>query len=147
DWILIETPDNSTGVITEDGDTVTYVYAPAGTVVIQHVDTDNNPLVPEEASKGRVGDDYTSAPENVPGYVLVTTPTNANGEYAEGTTTVTYVYAVAGTVIVEYVDEDGNPISEPTSSTGAEGADYTTTPKEIDGYELVKVPTNAKGQY
>ena len=52
-----------------------------------------------------------------------------------------------GTVIVKYVDENGNEIATSTTKTGEVGESYTTTAKTISGYELVSTPTNASGTY
>ena len=54
---------------------------------------------------------------------------------------------VKGTVIVKYVDEDGNEIAGSTTKTGNVGDSYKTTAKTISGYELVLTPTNASGTY
>lgn len=35
---------------------------------------------------------YTTKPKSIPGYKLVETPSNDQGSYVDGTTTVTYVY-------------------------------------------------------
>ena len=55
--------------------------------------------------------------------------------------------AIEHTVIVEYVDEQGNPIAEGSSKDYPHGDDYATTPaaKVPDGYQLIATPDNAKG--
>ena len=55
--------------------------------------------------------------------------------------------AIEHTVIVEYVDEQGNPIAEGSSKDYPHGDDYATAPatKVPDGYQLIATPDNAKG--
>lgn len=52
------------------------------------------------------------------------------------------------TVVVHFVDEDGNPVAS-SVALGAQpiGTAYTTTPAVVDGYEVLTVPANASGQY
>lgn len=51
------------------------------------------------------------------------------------------------TVVVQYVDEDGNKISQDTILTGKEGESYHTKAKDIIEYELVKTPKNKDGEF
>lgn len=91
---FVNGPDNITTVgLIEPGD-ATLVVAGA-TVVVEHEATDGTMLATPVTSAGAPGDPYTTAPENFPGYDLVTTPPNAAGSYGpDGTSqTVTYVYA------------------------------------------------------
>ena len=53
-----------------------------------------------------------------------------------------------GSVTVKYIDEDtSEEIAESSIMKGKTGTDYTTSPKTIDGYELISTPANASGQY
>ncbi|WP_194165038.1 MucBP domain-containing protein, partial [Pseudactinotalea sp. HY160] len=120
DWILVETPENSEGSFPEDGQTttVTYVYAKAGHLEVNHVDEDGNVLAPQVTDKDKVGADYDTSQVEIPGYELIEVPGNAGGRYTEGTTVVTYVYKPvppSSTVVVEHVDEDGNEVFPSTS--------------------------------
>ena len=59
---------------------------------------------------------------------------------------VIYVYKIPITVVVDYIDkETGKNITTSTTIEGYAGDIYTTTEKEIDGYELIQVPDNANG--
>lgn len=49
-------------------------------------------------------------------------------------------------VIVKYKDYYGNVLSTETI-TGNLGENYETTPKELDGYDLIVTPSNSKGVY
>ncbi|WP_349626279.1 MucBP domain-containing protein, partial [Leuconostoc citreum] len=95
-------------------------------------------------------------PKEISGYKLVETPSNANGTYTDGTTTVNYVYekeqvtppaTKQGDLVVNYVDKDGNKLATSDNETGDVDSSYTTKPKEISGYKLVETPSNANGTY
>ncbi|MFC4683417.1 MucBP domain-containing protein, partial [Exiguobacterium mexicanum] len=156
---LVEVPSNATGEFTEDPQTVTYVYQPVqtpvepGTVTVNHVDEEGNALTEPELLSGEIGTDYTTAAKEFEGYVLTATPDNASGQFTNETQTVTYVYGpadvpeVKGVIVVEYVDTEGTPLAEPMTDSGLIGSGYTTAPLEIDGYDLVEVPSNAEGVF
>ncbi|HCO72994.1 MAG TPA: hypothetical protein DIT57_13295 [Enterococcus sp.] len=52
-----------------------------------------------------------------------------------------------GSVTVKYVDNQGNELSESESFTGNVGTAYTTSPKDIDGWSLTEMPSNATGLF
>ncbi|MCJ7842838.1 MucBP domain-containing protein, partial [Lederbergia sp. NSJ-179] len=137
--------------VEKDSNTVeNVVQVKEGSIVIEYVDEDGNPVADPDSLTGEVGSPYETSPKEIDGYELVKTPDNATGEFKEEEQTVTYVYKPVkpeGTVAVEYVDEDGNPVADPDSLTGEVGSPYETSPKEIDGYELVKTPDNATGEF
>lgn len=146
---LIATPDNATGIHTENDQTVRYVYKKKETkVTVKHVDEQGNPLADNDLINGLFDDPYKTVPKEIPGYTVKTVPANASGKHTVDPTEVTYVYAKIKTDInVEYVDEKNNPISPKELIPGEYGDDYKTTPKEIPGYELVTVPANADGKH
>ncbi|WP_211656322.1 MucBP domain-containing protein [Planococcus alpniumensis] len=156
---LVEQPENADGTFTEDSQTVTYVYEKikdtpmSGEVKIIHVDQDGNPIADSEKLTGEVGSDYTSNPKEIEGYKLVEQPENADGTFTEDSQTVTYVYEkikdtpMSGEVKIIHVDQDGNPIADSEKLTGEVGSDYTSNPKEIEGYKLVEQPENADGTF
>lgn len=52
-----------------------------------------------------------------------------------------------GTVVAEYVDEDGNTLADSVTTTGVIGTSYITLAKSISGYTLVETPSNVSGTY
>ncbi|MFA1822385.1 MucBP domain-containing protein, partial [Virgibacillus oceani] len=106
-----------------------------------------------EQLTGNIGDPYEAQPKDIDGYELVEVPSNETGEFGEEPQTVTYVYTPVveptpgAPVDVEYVDENGNPIADPEQLTGNIGDPYEAQPKDIDGYELVEVPSNETGEF
>ncbi|MFQ7001842.1 MAG: MucBP domain-containing protein, partial [Clostridium sp.] len=77
-----------------------------------------------------------------PGYVVKGSMEYNNGVWSESSDD-----EQEGTVIVKYVDEDGNQIASQTTKTGTVGTSYTTTAKTISGYTLKTTPSNANGTY
>ena len=175
------TEGEETGEV-ESGTTkeVTYVYKEVkGNVVVKYVDTEGNTLADDEqdetdASLNVKYDTADHKKESIEKdgvkYYLTTKELKddskpATGDVVEGTTTVTYVYEKAGSVIVNYQTEDGTPLTGTADganvASGAKdttdakaGTDYNTadngmkpnriTTAEGKVYELV--PTATKGE-
>ena len=175
------TKGDETGTV-ESGQTkeVIYVYKEVkGNVVVKYEDTEGNVIAEDEK-------DETDASLNVKydtaehkkdeitkdgvKYYLTTKELKddskpATGDVVEGTTTVTYVYEKAGSVIVNYQTEDGTPLVGTADGANVEsgakdttdakaGTDYNTadngmkpnriTTAEGKVYELV--PTATEGE-
>ena len=125
------------------------VIGKKGTVIVKHVNQ-NGDVIKTETKTGKEGTSYTTSAMNDEDYILVSTPSNANGKFTDGTITVTYTYKEDDTPrgTVKYVDkETGNEIATSESLRGKVGKTYTTTAKTIKGYELIETPSNATGTY
>ena len=158
---------------------VTYVYKEVkGNVVVKYEDTEGNTLAADEqdetdASLNVKYDTTDHKKESIEKdgvkYYLTAKELKdgskpATGDVVEGTTTVTYVYEKAGSVIVNYQTEDGTPLVGTADGANVEsgakdttdakaGTDYNTadngmkpnriTTAEGKVYELV--PTATKG--
>ena len=157
---------------------VTYVYKEVkGNVVVKYEDTEGNTLADDEQDEtdASLNVKYDTADhkkesitkDGVKYYLtakeLKDGSKPATGDVVEGTTTVTYVYEKAGSVVVHYTDQEGNPISgtdpegnnvpETNNDTtdGRAGSDYNTADngmkpnriKTAEGkvYELVPAST------
>ncbi|HFR3505060.1 TPA: MucBP domain-containing protein, partial [Streptococcus suis] len=159
--------DATTGTV-EAGVTkeITYVYQEVkGDVVVEYYDTEGNQIaktVVDEEDKS-VGTVYNTDEDNKPETITTEdgtvyyykevkdTSAPTTGKVVEGTTTVQYVYEKAGSVNVNYVDTDGNPIQAPVADETNEkaGTEYATAdnkPSTItteDGktYRLVEAGT------
>ncbi|WP_105242525.1 MucBP domain-containing protein [Streptococcus suis] len=173
------TTGDENGTITSGEDKqVTYVYEEVkGNVVVNYIDTEGNVIkTPVEdtksASTGTAYDTTDNKPTTITTedgtvyeIVPVLTIGSESGSVVEGTTQVTYVYRKVstptpavknGTVVVNYVTEDGTVIKSPVTDTptSPEGTSYDTTdnkPKTItteDGttYELVRVDGSENGK-
>ncbi|WP_235005537.1 MucBP domain-containing protein, partial [Listeria monocytogenes] len=155
-YTLTEIPTNAQGEFSLEEQTVTYIYSknpvPAKDITVQYTDEDGIELAPTETLSGNVDENYVTIAKTFTGYELIETPSNAEGKFSENAQTVTYVYRVikadpilAKEVTVNYQDELGAKISETEVLTGEIGETYTTVAKTIDGYTLIKSPTNASG--
>lgn len=157
-YTLKQIPANASGTMTVETIVVIYRYvkdeptvpSDDATVTVKYVDEFGKEIAPQEVITGKAGDDYKTEAKEIKGYTLTKTPDNAEGQMIEGNIDVTYVYKETeqkkdAKVTVRFVDEDGNDISDPTIIEGKVGDDYTTTPKDVDGYELVETPDNASG--
>ena len=167
-------------VVAGETKVVTYVYKEVkGNVVVKYEDTEGNTLAADEQDEtdASLNVKYDTADhkkesitkDSVKYYLtakeLKGDSKPATGDVVEGTTTVTYVYEKAGSVIVNYQTEDGTPLegtadganvaSGAKDTTDAKaGTDYNTadngmkpnriTTAEGKVYELV--PTATKGE-
>ena len=145
------TEGEETGEV-ESGTTkeVTYVYKEVkGNVVVKYEDTEGNTLADDEqdetdASLNVKYDTADHKKESIEKdgvkYYLTTKELKdgskpATGDVVEGTTTVTYVYEKAGSVIVNYQTEDGTPLVGTADGANVEsGAKYTTDAKAGTDY-------------
>ncbi|WP_442477925.1 MucBP domain-containing protein [Streptococcus suis] len=145
-----------------------------GNVVVNYIDTEGNVIkTPVEDTKsvstGTAYDTTDNKPTTITTedgtvyeIVPVLTIGSESGSVVEGTTQVTYVYRKVstptpavknGTVVVNYVTEDGTVIKSPVTDTptSPEGTSYDTTdnkPTEItteDGSRYVLIPSKTIG--
>ena len=63
-------PENNEGVLTEDGETVTYYYNRKVTLRVRYLDENNNPLIDDRVSEGKEGDNYKVEVTLIDGYNL-----------------------------------------------------------------------------
>ena len=156
DFEIATVPSNATGTFVSGSQSVTYLYKrkQSGGVTVNYLDNHGNRIETPDNITGtdNVGLPYTTTPKNIPGYTLITVPSNANGTFTVSPITVNYIYKRqdAGNVVIEHVDEDGNvPLDTPEVLDGSErmGESYTSSSKSFDNYDLVSVPSNANGTF
>ena len=156
DFEIATVPSNATGTFVSGSQSVTYLYKrkQSGGVTVNYLDSHGNRIETPDNITGtdNVGLPYTTTPKNIPGYTLITVPSNANGTFTVSPITVNYIYKRqdAGNVVIEHVDEDGNvPLDTPEVLDGTErmGESYTSSSKSFDNYDLVSVPGNANGTF
>ena len=146
-YTLTGKTDNTTGTVEREDIVVEYRYKKVSEgVEIQYKDQVTGEIIKTETIEGLEKDGYTTEPEEIPGYEVVVTPDNANGEMTDGKTTVIYEYRKLSNVITKYVDQNNDiEIEDSEEVSYKEGDTYTTEAKEIEGYKLVKTPDNATG--
>ncbi|EAF1659339.1 LPXTG cell wall anchor domain-containing protein [Listeria monocytogenes] len=150
-WTVKTTPANANGVFTDTNQTVTYVYekTDGAPVTIKYLDSDGNELATPDTLNGKIDAPYQATAKNLSGWVVKTTPANANGTFTDTNQTVTYVYEKAdgAPVTVKYVDVDGNELATPDTLNGKLDTSYAATAKNLSGWKLTATPTNANGVF
>ena len=128
---------------------ITLYYQKVGKVITHYYEVDTtNSVADDVETTGLIGTNYLTKPaENVEGYSLVATPENATGEYIEELQEIIYYYQRLGRIVTHFLDNNGNVLADPVEEFGVVGEEYTTTPVNIDGYELTGTPENATGEF
>jgi len=142
----------------EDQEVIYYYQKKATNVIVRYVEINTEEeLYGMLEIAGRIEDDYVtedkieainSIAKNK--YQLVMTTENLVGKMEEGTIEVIYYYKkIDSKVIIKYLDyETGEEIELEGSVEGFVNDEYTTRPKEIEGYELIeeRIPVNKDGE-
>ena len=148
-YVLVAEPEEKTTIMQEEKIVLKYYYVKISSGVIEkHIDINSGELLANETYKGLVGDEYKTKEKEIKGYDLVKEkyPENASGIMEEDAITVTYYYIKNVTVTVQYIDIDTNEkLTEDEIIKGHEKDEYTTSKKNIDGYEFVKVTGDESG--
>ncbi|MDC0815745.1 bacterial Ig-like domain-containing protein [Lactococcus petauri] len=122
-------------------------------VIVKYIDTDGNKILGNIVKTGNIGETYTTEQKAIEGYTFKEVQGKPSGQFTDQAQTVTYVYTkneipnLTGTVLVKYVDTDGNKISEDVVKSGTVGEDYSTEKKAIKGYTFKEIQGEAAGQF
>ncbi|EAG9346728.1 LPXTG cell wall anchor domain-containing protein [Listeria monocytogenes] len=154
-YTLTTTPANAKGTFSTEAQIINYIYEKnpdlAQPITVDYRSTTGEKIAKSEVLTGNIGESYSTQPKTIDGYTLTTTPPNAKGTFTTNAQTVTYVYTPiaisALPVTVNYLDENGKEIADSVVLNGHVGEAYNTLAKEIDGYTLIKTPTNANGVF
>ena len=159
-----DTSAPTTGKVAETTTTVQYVYEKAGSVNVNYVDVNGTEIKADvlDVENGQPGSNYDTLADNRPDTIVATDGKTYKlvpaGDYPVGavaadsnlasgdaptgavevglTKEVTYVYQeVKGKVIVNYVDENGNPISGITDAGTQTASTVEDTPESSTGTE------------
>ena len=127
------------GELEEEEKKVKYYYEKKrGIVEVIYVDEERNELYKEEM-EGKVDEKYKEKEKEIENYRIKERPNNAEGVYEEGRIIVKYVMEkVRGTVVVNFVDREGNKLKEEERSEGYVGEEYNLKAPEIEGYRVVE---------
>lgn len=154
-YTLTTTPANAKGTFSTEPQIINYIYEKnpdlAQPITVNYKSSTGQKIAKSEVLTGNIGESYSTQPKTIAGYTLTTTPPNAKGTFTTNAQTVTYVYTPiaisALPVTVNYLDENGKEIADSVVLNGRVGEAYNTLAKEIDGYTLIKTPTNANGVF
>lgn len=158
-------PQNALGILSEEAQTVTYVYdkipAKAQDVKILYLNREGAEIHTPQLISGNVGDSYDGSTDeyklSIEGYGLDESqlPQNALGILSEKEQIVTYVYnripIKAQDIRIVYLNHEGTEIHSPKVISGNIGDSYNVSTDEykviIKGYVLdeLQLPENALG--
>lgn len=147
-------PNNASGQFSDDDQTVSYIYkkeaVAGGDVTVKYLDLHGKNIANDIVKSGNIGEDYTTEQKNIEGYSFKEVQGDISGQFQNQPQTVIYVYTknpvISANVTVNYVDEDGNQISEDVIKSGNIGDIYNTEQKDINGYTFKEVKGNTTGQ-
>ncbi|MBC2054887.1 MucBP domain-containing protein, partial [Listeria welshimeri] len=151
-WKLKTTPSNATGILSDQAQTVIYIYekekVAAEPVNVKYVDENGKEIAESHLLNGNIGDTYESKAKVIEGWKLKKTPSNATGILSDQAQTVVYIYEkekLASSIIVRYLDDNNKELVESRIISGNVGDEYSTNAEKISGYHLKSTPTNAEG--
>ncbi|MDE5996371.1 MAG: MucBP domain-containing protein, partial [Eubacterium sp.] len=147
-YTLVKSPEKEKDTFIDGKVTLAYCYqANEASVFVNYKSTEGETLI-EETLSGKVAQNYKTEARDIKGYQLTAEPVNATGKFKPDAITVNYVYAPDDTsLIVNYLNEDGKAVADSNAEYGKFNRTYTTSAKDVFGYELVEVPSNATGKY
>lgn len=70
-----------------------------------------------------------------------------NSGIIKSETSIKAAHGVIGKLVIKFVDNKGNTLSDTLEYTDIAGTDYTTSAKEFDDYELIEIKGNQTGKY
>ena len=145
----VKYPTNAMGTMTSEIIEVNYYYNKKTSVTTRYYDIVSGEEIAEQNKKdGLQGDAYTTEEKVIDNYDIVKAnyPENAKGEMKAEPIFVDYYYIRKMKVIVHYIDRDTKEeVLEDIIIDGHEGDAYHTKELDVEGYELVKVPTDKDG--
>ncbi|MCD2251300.1 MucBP domain-containing protein [Listeria monocytogenes] len=152
-YTLVATPTNATGTFGSSNITVHYVYQANGyQLTSTFKDQQGKTIAPDDVDTKtyHVNDPYTTTAKNIPGYTLVTTPANNQGNFGTSDITVDYVYKAEDyTLTSTYKDAQGKELKQPVVDSKKYHIqdNYSTSAATIPGYTLVATPANETGTF
>ncbi|ECQ6577417.1 hypothetical protein FZ621_14570 [Listeria monocytogenes] len=152
-YTLVATPTNATGTFGSSNITVNYVYQANGyQLTSTFKDQQGKTISPDDVDVKtyHVNDPYTTTAKTIPGYTLVTTPANDQGNFGTSDITVDYVYKAEDyTLTSTYKDAQGKELKQPVVDSKKYHIqdNYSTSAATIPGYTLVATPANETGTF
>ena len=145
-YTFVETRGDAVSGVMDDHKEVTYVYTlNEYTLTVNYVDTEGNELADSIVTEGLThGEEYTTEEKSFEGYTFVETRGDAVTGIMDGDKEVTYVYTLSEyTLVVNYVDTEGNELADSIVEGKTHGEEYTTEEKSFEGYTFVETRGDA----
>jgi len=132
------------GIVSEDITVIYYYEAVKTKVTVQYVDEEGTPIDSPVTLKGKYGEPYETVQKKIDGYTFVSSTGNTNGTFGVSNINVIYSYKEAvASLVVQYVDEDGNEIAGQDEESYNFYSNYSVSPKEITGYNYKEVASTS----
>lgn len=157
---FVRVDGNTKGNLQEETIIVTYYYQKyLGKFEVNYVDIDTNKTLVEKVKfTGKISTEYTTEDKideindnQKYFYEFVKVDGNKKGKYLKEKQVITYYYKkVKSKIVVKFLSEDTQEeISEREEYGDYIGKEYSTRPKDIEGWKLVesKIPYNKSGNY
>lgn len=146
---LKKSPSANTGKFGTSNQVFNYVYSKkVGKVVVHYLSEDGTKLSDDVVSSGTFDQDFKIAPKDIKNYNLKKSPSVNTGKFGTSVSDFTYIYSKKqGTLIVRYVNEENETISDSVSKTGNFDDEYSIDVKDIDNYSVKTSPSNLKGLF
>ena len=148
-YTLVEKPEPLDVTLEHEIETRTFYYLKNTKVIVNYIDRETGEKLDNDEINGKSGDNVTVYAKDFDNYVLVEKPENENIEMTDDVITVNYYYAkISAGVTEKHIDLKTNELLDTKTYEGNEGDPYTTSEKDIEGYDLVeeKYPENANGK-
>ncbi len=145
-YVLTETPDNKAGTVGREDIEVIYLYKKVSSgIIVKYVDMVNNEILDTKLYQGNEKDRVDFIQEEFNGYVMVKAPDVTYAEMSVGVQEFVYYYYKNISLLVNGIDKDTRKVLWSYTVEGVEGESYTTEPRDVAGYTLVKIPETANG--
>lgn len=124
-----------------------------GEVEVNYLDEKGNPISKRDIMEGSVGTEYQTMAKDIPRYNLLKIEGDSEkGNFIKGKLVVNYIYTKNenknGLIIINYLDDLKNKISDSKTISGKIGSEYITVAKNIRGYRLLKIEgASEKGKF
>ena len=148
-YTKVEDSKNTAGKMPREKIEVKYYYLQNTKVTVNHIDKNSEEVLNTEEIKGLEGESYTATGKDFEGYVLVESPEKETVIMSKEEIILNYYYEkISQGVIEKHIDIKTNQVIESKVHEGNEGTEYSASPKEFEGYDLVeeRKPENAEGE-
>ena len=146
-YVLVEHVGDTEGKFKEGENVVIFYYVKRTVIIVKYLDKDTgNEIADMVTIDGKNGDEYTTEPKEIPGYVMVEEPEIKSGTMTDENIELVYYYRRPARVVTKYFDKDtGDEIETCVTQDGYQNDEYTTEAKDIKYYKLIATPDNATG--
>lgn len=148
-----ETTPDHTGSYMRSAGTATANFTirlAGGAVTVRFLDESARELAPAQVINGLQGETFSTLPQSIPNYTLITTPSNASGVFTADPQTVDYIYRATYTgapVTVRHLDAAGEAVGEDQVLMGNLGDPFKAEPLSRPGLYILEFPANAQGTF